>query len=86
MDGGSHRSGPSELFQRQIHVDFWCESVGVRQRHQVGMNNIMWESDYPAFDVDVSGIVGIRRPRPGDVPKDERKQLLYGNAMRLYKL
>ena len=38
---------PSELFKRQIHVDFWYESAGIELRHVIGLDNIMWESDYP---------------------------------------
>ena len=38
---------PSELFHRQIYVDFWYEKAGVSQRHHIGLDNIMWESDYP---------------------------------------
>src|SRR5262245_63654466 len=38
---------PSELFRRQIYVDFWYEEAGIRQRHHIGLENIMWESDYP---------------------------------------
>ena len=38
---------PSDLFRRQIYVDFWYEKAGVELRHKVGIHNIMWESDYP---------------------------------------
>lgn len=79
---------PSELFRRQIYVDFWYEKAGMELRHQVGVDKIMWESDYPhiastypkswkfvEWTLDGLGIEG-----------EERKQLLYDNAVRLYKL
>jgi len=41
------KTKPSELFRRQIYVDFWYEKAGIELRHTVGVDNIMWESDYP---------------------------------------
>ena len=38
---------PSELFRRQIFVDFWFETVGVQLRDYIGVDNILWESDFP---------------------------------------
>ena len=78
---------PSELFRRQIYVDFWYESAGIQQRHTIGIENIMWESDYPAFHVDLSRVLAVRRSaRWLACREEERKQLRYGNAMRVYGL
>jgi uncharacterized protein len=75
---------PSELFKRQIYVDFWCETAGVELRHFIGMNNIMWESDYPhSTSTYPESWDFVERTLKG-VPQDERNQLLYGNAMNLY--
>ena len=38
---------PSELFRRQIYVDFWFETVGIQLRDCIGIDNILWESDFP---------------------------------------
>jgi uncharacterized protein len=76
---------PSDLFHRQVYVDFWYESVGVQHRHQVGLNNIMWESDFPhSTSTWPESWNFVNRAMEG-VPEHERNQLLYGNAMRLYK-
>jgi len=77
---------PSELFRRQIHVDFWYESAGIQQRHNIGIENIMWESDYPhSTSTYPESWQFVNRTLAG-VPEDEKKQLLYGNAMRVYGL
>jgi predicted TIM-barrel fold metal-dependent hydrolase len=77
---------PSDLFKRQICVDFWCETAGVELRHFIGMENIMWESDYPhSTSTYPESWDFVERTLKG-VPQDERNQLLYGNAMRLYHL
>jgi predicted TIM-barrel fold metal-dependent hydrolase len=77
---------PSALFRRQIYVDFWYESAGIQQRHNIGIENIMWESDYPhSTSTYPESWEFVNRTLAG-VPEDERKQLLYGNAMRVYGL
>jgi len=77
---------PSELFRRQIYVDFWYESAGIQQRHNIGIENIMWESDYPhSTSTYPESWEFVNRTLAG-VPEDEKKQLLYGNAMRVYGL
>ena len=38
---------PSEYFHRQVYATFIDDSVGVENRHQIGIDNIMWSSDYP---------------------------------------
>jgi len=74
---------PSELFRRQIYVDFWYEEAGIRQRHHIGIENIMWESDYPhSTSTYPESWQFVNRTLAG-VPEDEKKQLLYGNAMRV---
>ena len=77
---------PSELFRRQIYVDFWYESAGIQQRHNIGIENIMWESDYPhSTSTYPESWEFVNRTLAG-VPEDEKKLLLYGNAMRVYGL
>jgi len=77
---------PSELFRRQIYVDFWYESAGIQQRHNIGIENIMWESDYPhSTSTYPESWQFVNRTLAG-VPEDEKRQLLYGNAMRVYGL
>jgi predicted TIM-barrel fold metal-dependent hydrolase len=46
----------------------------------------MWESDYPhSTSTYPESWTFVERTLQG-VPQDERQQLLYGNAVRLYKL
>ena len=77
---------PSALFRRQIYVDFWYEEAGIRQRHHIGLENIMWESDYPhSTSTYPESWEFVNRTLAG-VPEEEKKLLLYGNAMRVYHL
>jgi hypothetical protein len=38
---------PSETVRRQMYVNFWFEAEGIKLRHHIGIDNIMWESDFP---------------------------------------
>jgi predicted TIM-barrel fold metal-dependent hydrolase len=77
---------PSELFRRQLYVDFWYEEAGIQQRHNIGIDNIMWESDFPhSTSTYPESWKFVERTLQG-VPQDERDKMLYGNAVRLYKL
>ena len=77
---------PSDLFHRQVYVDFWYETAGVEQRHAIGLDNIMWESDFPhSTSTWPDSWQFIERTLDG-VPQHERFQLMAGNAVRIYKM
>ena len=38
---------PSHYFRRQVFATFMEDPVGLRERHHIGIDNIMWASDYP---------------------------------------
>jgi predicted TIM-barrel fold metal-dependent hydrolase len=77
---------PSTIVREQIYVNFWFEAEGIKLRHDIGIDNIMWESDFPH--------VASYYPRSwqevervlGDVPAEDRRKLLYENAVRLYHI
>jgi uncharacterized protein len=40
---------PSEYFRRQVFVGFIDEPEAVPMRHEIGVGNLLWASDYPHF-------------------------------------
>jgi predicted TIM-barrel fold metal-dependent hydrolase len=83
-DGLSTR--PSEIVRRQMYVNFWFEAEGIKLRHDIGIDNIMWESDFPH--------VAAYYPKSWDsiehvlkgVAAEERRKMLYKNALRVYQI
>jgi len=77
---------PSDVFKRQCYVNFWFEVFGSETRHHVGIDNIMWESDFPhptctwptSKDYIERGTEGW--------PEEERRKVLVENAAKLYHL
>jgi predicted TIM-barrel fold metal-dependent hydrolase len=41
---------PSELFREHIYGCFISDQSGIEQRHRIGIDNILFESDYPHSD------------------------------------
>ena len=77
---------PSDLFHRQCYVNFWFEVVGVKMREYVGLDNIMWESDYPHPTCTYPTSQEYIRRVTEELTPEERRQILVGNAARLYRL
>ena len=75
---------PSDAVRRQMFVNFWFEAEGIKLRHDIGIDNLMWESDFPhvasyfprSWDAVERVLVGV--------PEADRKKLLYENALRIY--
>jgi predicted TIM-barrel fold metal-dependent hydrolase len=77
---------PSEIVSRQVYVNFWYERSGIQLRHHVGVDHIMWESDYPhTTSTYPKSWEYVERTLDG-VPQEERTKMLYENAMRVYHL
>ncbi|HWO42272.1 MAG TPA: amidohydrolase family protein [Candidatus Eisenbacteria bacterium] len=75
---------PSETVRRQMYVNFWFEAEGIKLRHEIGIDNIMWESDFPhVASYYPHSWQEVERVLQG-VPAEDRQKLLYVNALRLY--
>ena len=78
------KTRPSELFRRQMYVDFWYEAAGIELRHDIGMKNIVWESDFPHVTSTYPDSWKFVDWTMAGIPQDERDQLLWKNAIDLY--
>jgi predicted TIM-barrel fold metal-dependent hydrolase len=77
---------PSDIVRRQVYVNFWFEAEGIKLRHDIGIENIMWESDFPhVASYYPRSWQEVNRVLAG-VPPEDRRKLLYENAIRLYRI
>jgi predicted TIM-barrel fold metal-dependent hydrolase len=77
---------PSEAIRRQMYVNFWFEAEGIKLRHDIGIDNIMWESDFPhVASYYPRSWKEVERVLEG-VPREDRCKLLYENALRVYRI
>ncbi len=77
---------PSEIFHRQCYVTTWKEKVGLRNRRYIGVDRILWESEFPRATSTYPESASMIGNNFQDVPGEEREQILWRNAAKLYKL
>lgn len=77
---------PSFYFHRQMYLTFFDDELGLRLRHELGVENILWSSDYPHPDTTWPCSREVVERQFAGVPADERALILSGNARRLYGL
>ena len=77
---------PSELFRRQCYLTGWFDKTGLQTRYYIGLDNLLWSTNFPlATSTWPTSRDIIGRCFEG-VSDDERRQVLVGNAAKLYKL
>ncbi len=77
---------PSAYLRRQVLATFIEDPVGLRERHVIGVDNLMWSSDYPHGESTFPDSRGFVARQFADVPADETRKIVYENARRLYGL
>jgi predicted TIM-barrel fold metal-dependent hydrolase len=76
---------PSEYFARQCYLgaSFLPAHEG-KDRHKIGLDKLMWGSDYPHLEGTWPNTMDALRDTFGPYPEDETRALLGGNAAKVY--
>ena len=80
------RMKPSEYFRRNMALTFMDDEVGLHMRHLIGVENILWSTDFPHPATTWPNSQAIVTRQFADVPDDERELICNGNAARIYGL
>ena len=75
---------PSEYFRRQMYCTFIDDSFGVASRHWIGVDNVMWSSDYPHTASTWPHSRNIIERDFKDVSEAEQRKIVRENAAKLY--
>jgi predicted TIM-barrel fold metal-dependent hydrolase len=75
---------PSDYFRTSWRVGFIRDPYGVRNRHDVGVANMLWASDFPHHINDWPYSRRVTAEASRGVPEEERRKLFCENAGRLY--
>lgn len=77
---------PSEVFREHFLTCFISDPVGVKLRHDIGIDNIAWEADYPHSDSMWPGAPEELWDvlSANNVPDDDINKMTHRNAMRWY--
>ena len=76
---------PSFYLERNISFTYITDHYGVRNRHDIGVDRILWSSDYPHVGSNWPNSWRTIAADFSGVPTEERDAILAGNALRLYK-
>jgi predicted TIM-barrel fold metal-dependent hydrolase len=77
---------PSEYFRRNMAATFMDDEVGLQLRHLVGIENILWSTDFPHPATTWPNSREIVDKQFAGIPDDERELITCGNAARIYNL
>jgi predicted TIM-barrel fold metal-dependent hydrolase len=75
---------PSDFFRTNVALSFQEDAVGIRLRDVIGVDTMMWGSDYPHSESTFPRSRQILDEILADVPADERAKIVGTNAARLY--
>ena len=76
---------PSDFFRNNIFIGFQEDDLGIKLRDYVGVDNLMWGSDYPHPESTFSRSLEIVDRILVGVPEEEKAKIAGGNAAKLYK-
>jgi len=77
-------AAPSEYIERHFHFGYMTDTFGIHNRHAIGVDRILWSSDYPHVSADWPLSWRTIQASFSGVPRAERELILAGNARRLY--
>ena len=75
---------PSEVFREHFLTCFIADPIGIKLRHEIGLDNIAWECDYPHSDSSWPEAPEELHRVAAGVPDDELNKITYENAMRWF--
>ena len=73
-------------FDRQVYATFMEDPVGLRERAAIGVDNIMWASDYPHSETTWPNSKSLTDEWFTPIGDDDKARILWKNAAELYGL
>src|SRR6266446_10202224 len=75
---------PSDFFHRNVVLSFQEDAIGIRLRDVIGVDNMMWGSDYPHSESTFPQSRKILADILAGLPDDEQAKIAGGNTARVY--
>jgi uncharacterized protein len=77
---------PSEYLKEHAYWGFFEDCVGVRLRHEVGVERMMWSTDFPHVVTRWPKSLQALESQMAGVPQEERWSMVAGNAIKFFRL
>ena len=75
---------PSDFFRNNVFIGFQEDELGIQLRHHIGVNTLLWGSDYPHAESTFPKSREILGQILSDVPEEEQAKIAGGNTAKLY--
>jgi predicted TIM-barrel fold metal-dependent hydrolase len=76
---------PSDFFRRNVVLGFQEDAIGIRLRDVIGVDTMMWGSDYPHSESTFPQSRKVLTEILAGVPDHEQAKIVGGNTARVYK-
>jgi uncharacterized protein len=77
---------PSEYLKEHAHWGFFEDHVGVKLRHEVGVDRMMWSTDFPHVVTRWPNSLQTLEAQMAGVSREERWKMVAGNAIKFFRL
>ena len=77
---------PSDYFKDHMLATFIVDRSGVASRHQVGVDNMSWSTDFPHHGNDWPYSRKVIDELFVNIPEEERRKIICDNAVKFWKL
>ena len=77
---------PSDYFHRNVFLGFQEDHLGIKDRHIIGVDNILWGSDYPHIESTFPYSRQVLEEILADCNEEEKAKIAGANAERIYRL
>lgn len=77
---------PSDYFHRNCFISFQQDAIGVEMRQYIGVDNLLWGSDYPHIESTFPKTRQIIQETFRGCTQDEVERMVCKNALRVYHL
>lgn len=77
---------PSDFYHSNVFLGFQEDALGIRDRHIIGVDNLLWGSDYPHQESTFPRSREIIEEILVDCTEEEKAKIVGGNSARIYRL
>ena len=77
---------PSDFFHSNVFLGFQEDALGIRDRHIIGVDQLLWGGDYPHTESTFPRSQEILEEILVDCTEEEKAKIVGGNSARLYNL
>ena len=77
---------PSESLRQAAYWGFFEDRVGIHLRHEVGLDRIMWSTDFPHVVTRWPNSLKVWEAHSAGVPEDEKHKMVVQNAVDFFRL